>query len=168
MFGWKVFKVFMGRGGKCDREWRNHNHQSKPKEIALGLQGWGLRQSFWPDRLGSPRVLCMSIWRVGNSRAILLLDWLYLEVRLSGRTKFILWNYIVGYDALESNVWSSLIRLGLTINTTGSKKFELLVAVHGHYFVSYRKMEKTLETMWFCFLNSIKNILPQVHLEQLS
>lgn len=97
-----------------------------------------------------------------------MLDWLYLEVRLSGRTKFILWNYIVGYDALESNVWSSLIRLGLTINTTGSKKFELLVAVHGHYFVSYRKMEKTLETMWFCFLNSIKNILPQVHLEQLS
>lgn len=119
----------------------------------------------WPA--GKP-VCALSIWRVGNSRAILLLAWLYLEVRLGGRTKFILWNYIVGYDILESNVWSSLIHLGLTINTTGSKKFELLVAAHGHYFVSYRKMEKTLETMWFCFLNSIKNILPQVHLEQLS
>lgn len=43
---------------------------------------------------------------------------------------------------------------GLTyISTFGSKNPELLVPVYGHYFISYRKLERILNR--FCFFNEL-------------
>lgn len=131
----------MRRGGRYERIWRNHSHQSQRKLPS----GYKVERN-WPA--GKPMCALHEHMECEGTEWLsrFLTGHTLKSVRLHERSKYILWNYIESLDALQSNVWSCLICLGLTIYTIGSKKFELRVPVYGHYFVSYRKMEKILET----------------------
>lgn len=140
MFAWGALKGFRGRDEKCEGKWKNHNHQSGPKETAPRLQYWS---STCPSDLTSGAASVCAAWVYGGkgNRKDCPAFWSGFSLRSKshGISQWV-----------EMQLSQMFGPLSFTcINTMSSKNSKLWVPVRDHYFVSQSKMERLLDVVLF-------------------